>query len=935
MRLPPALAVLLIPPLLAAAYSNSPPKRSYSTHDYYVLEHDPGFHSLATLPDVLLALGVEIVEQVGAIDNHWLVRVPKDWHSEESSRVRSNFSTRGVEHDRVIRRYHELLAKRAEPISSRSTDYIVASSIRGLEKQVPRQRVKRQLPAPPPPTPPSITDLLNAKISQVAARLDIHDPDFPGQWHHLNPQYPGMDLNVTGLWEMGITGRGIYSAVVDDGLDYESEDLAENFYPEGSWDFNDNSPLPAPRLSDDQHGTRCAGEIAAGRNTACGVGVAYDSKIAGIRILSGPISDADEASALNYGFQNTSIYSCSWGPTDDGMSMEAPNDLIKKAMVTGINKGRGGKGSIFVFASGNGASSGDQCNFDGYTNSIYSVTVAAVDVQGKHPYYSEPCAANMIVTYSSGGGNNIHTTDRGKNKCTASHGGTSAAAPLAVGVFALALQVRPDLTWRDIQHLCVQNANQINPEDPDWEHTAVGRPYSYKYGFGVLDAWTYINAVRNWQLVKPQAWLELEPITLADGDVSPDGNMTGGVPIPVGGVSSVVNIDRTHLAARNFEKLEHITVKVWITHTRRGDVEVELVSPRGIRSMLAGKRPYDQDTTGYPGWQFMTLKHWDEDPTGQWSIRVWDQAEAGKSGNFLGWSMTLWGSVIDPSKAEQWTFPTSSTAPPEPEATAPPSESATAAPGASVAPTPAVDVEESASSGATPTKQYSKPTDHLPPDHGEAEGESHLPTFGNGTNATPSPSISSTPDEGYFSHMSDLLGSQTWLFVALGGVVLFGVGAGVLLWRRRVRRRGRGRYSTVADGDDMPMGAMDPAGARLLSRSGGAARTKELYDAFGELDDDDSDMEDEEMGRGSGIAHSPVGLTYHDGFLEDDEDRHTSGSNTPAPLYHDEPTAADLQRERVAGLGAPADSDLSPLETSTHSDSGSGSWEHASETLRP
>lgn len=81
--------------------------------------------------------------------------------------------------------------------------------------------------------------------------------------------------------------------------------------------------------------------------------------------------------------------------------------LIQKAMLNGIQNGRDGKGSVFVFASGNGAASGDQCNFDGYTNSIYSVTVAAVDVQGKHPYYSEPCAANMIVTYSSGGGNNI------------------------------------------------------------------------------------------------------------------------------------------------------------------------------------------------------------------------------------------------------------------------------------------------------------------------------------------------------------------------------------------------------------------------------------------------------------------------------------------------------------------------------------------------
>ena len=121
-----------------------------------------------------------------------------------------------------------------------------------------------------------------------------------------------------------------------------------------------------------------------------------------IRILSGPISDVDEATALNYGYQNISIYSCSWGPADDGRSMEAPNHIVKKAIVNGVENGRGGKGSIFVFASGNGAYSGDQCNFDGYTNSIYSITIGAIDWEGKHPAYSEACAANMVVTYSSG-----------------------------------------------------------------------------------------------------------------------------------------------------------------------------------------------------------------------------------------------------------------------------------------------------------------------------------------------------------------------------------------------------------------------------------------------------------------------------------------------------------------------------------------------------
>jgi hypothetical protein len=87
--------------------------------------------------------------------------------------------------------------------------------------------------------------------------------------------------------------------------------------------------------------------------------------------------------------------------------MEAPEGVILKAMVNGIAKGRDGKGSIFVFAAGNGGGVEDQCNFDGYTNSIFSITIGAVDRKGLHPYYSELCSAMMMVAPSSGSGDHI------------------------------------------------------------------------------------------------------------------------------------------------------------------------------------------------------------------------------------------------------------------------------------------------------------------------------------------------------------------------------------------------------------------------------------------------------------------------------------------------------------------------------------------------
>jgi kexin len=331
----------------------------------------------------------------------------------------------------------------------------------------------------------------------------------------------------------------------------------------------------------------------------CGVGVAYKACVVGIRILSGQISDADEAVALNYAQQENDIYSCSWGPPDDGKAMDAPGLLIKRAFVMGITKGRGGLGSIYVFASGNGGAQEDNCNFDGYTNSIYSITVGAVDRMGRHPFYSELCSAQMVVAYSSGSGDYIHTTDVGLEKCTDKHGGTSAAAPLAAGVFALALSVRPDLTWRDLQQLCVDTAQLVDEMDSDWETVVNGRKFNHKYGFGKLDAYKLVEAAKTFEHVKPQAWhhskrMELEYEIPDTGDA----------------VDSTIMVTEEDLRESNLEKVEHVQVKINLSHRRRGNVVVDLVSPEGVVSHLATARSHDRSTDGMVDWYFMSVKHW-------------------------------------------------------------------------------------------------------------------------------------------------------------------------------------------------------------------------------------------------------------------------------------------------------------------------------------
>jgi len=86
--------------------------------------------------------------------------------------------------------------------------------------------------------------------------------------------------------------------------------------------------------------------------------------------------------------------------------------------------------------------------------------------------------------------------------------------------------------------------------------------------------------------------------------------MSGGEPIGPGGVSNKITVTADALKEHNFETLEHVTVRVWIDHSKRGDVSVELLSPNGIKSALAAPRAGDIADTGFQGWRFMTVKHW-------------------------------------------------------------------------------------------------------------------------------------------------------------------------------------------------------------------------------------------------------------------------------------------------------------------------------------
>ena len=162
-------------------------------------------------------------------------------------------------------------------------------------------------------------------------------------------------------------------------------------------------------------------------------------------------------------------------------------------------------GSIFVWASGNGGRFSDNCNCDGYTNSIYTISISSTSENEEIPWYSEFCASTLASTYSSGSTNErqIVTTDL-RGICTEHHTGTSASAPIAAAILALALEANPNLNWRDMQHLLVRTSRKRLLKSTDWQVNSLGRDYSHRYGYGLIDAGALVELAGIWNSVPPQ-----------------------------------------------------------------------------------------------------------------------------------------------------------------------------------------------------------------------------------------------------------------------------------------------------------------------------------------------------------------------------------------------------------------------------------------------
>ena len=67
----------------------------------------------------------------------------------------------------------------------------------------------------------------------------------------------------------------------------------------------------------------------------CAVGVAYEAEVSGIRMLDGTVTDILEGKSFVYKAHVNWIFSCSWGPQDDGETVEGPG-LVAMVIVVAV-----------------------------------------------------------------------------------------------------------------------------------------------------------------------------------------------------------------------------------------------------------------------------------------------------------------------------------------------------------------------------------------------------------------------------------------------------------------------------------------------------------------------------------------------------------------------------------------------------------------------
>lgn len=352
----------------------------------------------------------------------------------------------------------------------------------------------------------NIIEALNRMIEikwcepEMLAKYKLDNPLYPQQYYLKNTGQNGgtknIDINIEPAWKFTNGSPDITVAVIDCGVDRTHEDFGGRVLP--GYTIDNKNGLGEPQNENfwdsKEHGTACAGIIAASNNNIGIRGIASDIKIlpvnispyptiniTGIGIFEGFGSTIEIAKAINWAWKRADILSCSWGGG-------APSNDITAALDSARTYGRNGLGCPIVFASGNDYPDIQDVAYPANLDGV--ITIGAIDKNGKIQSYSQRGRSMDFVAPSGGRQGDIVTTDimgsRGKSagNYINDFNGTSAACPQVAGVAALILSIKPDLRWTEVANVLKETARDLGPKG-----------FDNTFGYGLVNAGAAIQDV--------------------------------------------------------------------------------------------------------------------------------------------------------------------------------------------------------------------------------------------------------------------------------------------------------------------------------------------------------------------------------------------------------------------------------------------------------